>query len=186
MYASGYNKLFWGMMIIIFDINLGCINILPNFIGYMLIYSALNILSSQQEIYKKGKIPTVILIVLTLKDIWHDSNSDILTMRASTLGIISMTIGTFAMVINIYLMFIICKGIYELYMERRLDDSMSSTKASWNFYLVTSIIYLFYIPFTINISSDYNIIMILVGLAELIAGISIALVFKRCKVELEN
>jgi len=71
MYAKGYKRLFWGILIISFNINLGFINKLPDFLGYIFIYSALGILSSQHKLYEKGKLPAIILIFLTLKDIWN-------------------------------------------------------------------------------------------------------------------
>lgn len=36
--SSGYNKIFWGFIFLIFHINLGSIKLLPDFISYMVIY----------------------------------------------------------------------------------------------------------------------------------------------------
>lgn len=185
MYSSAYNKLFWGMMFIIFDINLGAINILPNFIGYMFIYAGLNVLSTQHKIYEKGKIPAIILIVFTLKDIWHYDRSNILLGQFHNLGLITMVINAVVTVINLYLIYIICKGIYELCKKRGLNELMDRTIGSWKFYLIIVLISLFYIPFSINLPLDYNAFMIIVAVIQICASISIALIFKKCKVELE-
>lgn len=48
---EGYNRIFWGVFITLFNINLGPINILPNFAGYLLMVSGLNIL------YKESSLP---------------------------------------------------------------------------------------------------------------------------------
>jgi hypothetical protein len=186
MYASGYNKLFWGMMFIIFHINLGPISVLPSFIGYMVIYSGLNILSSQHKVYEKGKIPSIVLIVLTFKDVWHNENNNIITGQFTNLGLTTLIITTMGTLINLYLIYIICKGIYELCKQRGLNEFMDSTIATWKFYLVVVLIALFYIPFSINLPLDYNIFMIIVAVVQMIASISIAVLFRKCKLVLET
>lgn len=186
MYAVGYNKLFWGMMFIVFNINLGPINILPNFIGYMLIYAGVNILSSQQKIYEKGKIPAIILIVLTLKDIWHNESANILADQFNRFGLITMVIGAVVIVINLYLIYIICKGIYELCSLRGLNELMRSTIGSWKAYFVVDLISLLYIPFSLNLPLSYGIFMIIVAVIKIFVSISIAGLFRKCKVQLES
>lgn len=182
MYAKGYKRLFWGMLIISFNINLGFINILPDFLGYNFIYSGLCTLSSQHKLYEKGKIPAIILIFLTLKDIWHDPSSNILTSQIYNLGLITLLIGTVVIIIRIYLIYILCKSIYELCIERELIKLIDNIISSWRFYFVVSLLYLFYIPFSINLYSQVRIIfVIIVGIIQTIAAICVELVFKDCK-----
>ncbi|MEG0129847.1 MAG: hypothetical protein RR695_11995, partial [Clostridium sp.] len=51
------NMVFWGMLIVMVDINLGFLNIFPNFVGYFIIYKGLKglsigyKLSEAEEIY---------------------------------------------------------------------------------------------------------------------------------------
>ena len=183
MYAKGYKRLFWGMVFISFNINIGFINILPGFIGYISIYSGLCILSSQYKLYEKGKIPAVILTLLTLKGIWHDPNSNILTGEIYNVGLLTLIIACVVIIIKIYLIYIICMGIYELCRERGLNNLMGSTISSMKFYLIISLIYLAYVPFSINLYSEFRVIfIIIVGIIQIIASISVALVFKKCKV----
>ncbi len=46
---QGYKKIFWGFLIAIFDINLGSVNILPDFIGYFILGSGVYILYEEFE-----------------------------------------------------------------------------------------------------------------------------------------
>lgn len=48
--STGYNKIFWGFIFITFHINLGSIQILPNFIGYMIIYYGIKKLSEDYKV----------------------------------------------------------------------------------------------------------------------------------------
>lgn len=182
MYAKGYKQLFWAMVFISFNINIGFINILPDFIGYIYIYSSLCILSSQHKLYEKGKIPAVILILLTLKDIWNDPNSNILTGEVYNVGLFTLIIGSVVLIIKIYLIYILCMGIYRLCKDRGLNELMENVMFSMKFYLIISLIYLAFLPFSINLYSEVRIaFIVIVGIIQIFAGISVALVFKKCK-----
>lgn len=186
MYTKGYNRIFWGMIIFIFHINLGYLTILPSCVGYMLIYSGLRILSSQNKTYKKGKLPAIILTILTLSDIWHDPNINILNLEPYNLQLATYLIGTLVIIINLYLIYIICKGVHDACTVRGLNQIMADIKITWKFYLGASLIVLFYFPFMINIPSDYNFYIIIPILLQMIMYLALAFIFKKCKTELSK
>lgn len=179
MYESAYNKLFWGMMFIIFNIYLGAINILPNFIGYILIISALDTLVNQHEIYRKGKIPAAILIVITLKDIVNIENANLL--NGEFINPWLLAIGTVERLLNLYLMYIICKGIYLLADERFIMELKHSAKDRFKAYLLISVISLFYTPFSLNLSRDINTSMVLIAIINIIINLFLAGLFRKSK-----
>lgn len=182
MYAKCYKKLFWAMIFISFNLNIGYINILPDFIGYIFIYSSLCTLSSQHKLFDKGKIPAAILILLTLKDIWNDPSSNILTGEIYSVGLFTLIISSIVLIIKVYLIYTLCNGIYEICKERDINELMERTMFSMKFYLIISLIYLAFSSFSINLFSDVRIIfIIIVGIIQMVAGISVALVFKKCK-----
>lgn len=63
---DGHNRIFWGILICSFNINLGYINILPNFAGYLLIVSGLNVLYKESSLDMFQKIGTMGMIVALL------------------------------------------------------------------------------------------------------------------------
>jgi uncharacterized membrane protein len=186
LYDTGYNRLFLGMIFILFHINLGPISVLPSFVGYIFIYSGLNILSSQHKIYEKGKLPAIILVVLTLKDVWHNQDNSIVIGNSQSLGLVTMLIGAVVAVVDLYLIYIICKGIWELCKERELDSLMTNTTDAWKFYFVISLIFLFSVPFSMNLPTEYNIFMFIVGIIKGITSICIMVIVRKCKVQLET
>ncbi|MDF2505332.1 hypothetical protein [Clostridium sp.] len=186
MYDTGYNRLFWGMVVIIFHINLGPISVLPSFVGYMLIYSGLNILSAQHKIYEKGRLPAIILVILTLKDVWHNQDNSIMIGNSYNLGLATMIIGAVTAVVDLYLIYIICKGICELCKERELDSIMTNTTDAWKLYFVISLIFLICVPFSINLPVNYNMAMIIIGIIKGIATICIMVMVRKCRVQLET
>lgn len=187
MYAKGYNRLFWGIIFLTFEINIVYINIFPDFIGYMLIYSGLNILSSQQKLFKRGKIPAAILTILTLKDIWHDPNNNILNGQLYSGGVFSMLLSTAIIIIRLYLIYIICDGIYKLCEERGLDKLKNMTIDPWKFYFGITAIYLFFVPFSLNLNMSIKIIaFIFIAILQVFISIFLAQLFTKCKLELQK
>lgn len=186
MYESGYNKIFIGMLLIIFDINLGFINILPDFIGYIFIYAGLSILTPQNKFFEKGKMPALILVLLTIKSIIHYPNNNILLGKIHDVRLIPMIIEATVAVINLYLIYIISKGIYELCKERGLGEYEKSIESRFKFYFIVSVITIFYIPFSINLPSDFNMFMIVVLIIRLFAALFIAGAFRKGKMYLNT
>lgn len=179
MYASCFKKMFWAMIFIIFNINLGKINILPNFIRYMLIYSALNILESQHEIYRKGKIPAVVLSALTLRDIFGSSSINILSGQNHTVDIWLMLLGAVIAVLDIYLIYIICRGIYLVADCRELLALKQSAETRLNYYILISGVMTFYTPFSMNIPRHYNTLMIIGAVLYIMAALFITGLFRK-------
>ncbi|MCB2320049.1 hypothetical protein LGK98_04340 [Clostridium tagluense] len=121
-------------------------------------------------------------LLLTLKEIWQDSNNNILTGQIYNPGLFTLIIGSVVIIIRIYLIYILCKGVYELCKERELNKLKDSIISSWKFYFVISLLYLAYVPFSINIYSEFRIVfVIIVGIIQTIASISVLLVLKKCK-----
>lgn len=184
MYSSGYIKLFWGMIFIIFDFRLGNINILPDFVGYVFILLGLNNLSSQCEFYNKAKVPAIILMVQTLFNIPYDLVN--VTYADEKIGVLKILLIVFNGVVNLYLMYNIFNGIYETSKRNNLKNIMDKTSALAKFYYITALMYLFYMPFLLNISQSENFFMIAIMIIKLIAGILTAVMFMKCKSQLSE
>lgn len=185
MYSTGYNKLFEGMLFITFNFNIGPINILPDFVGYMIIYSGLTVLQPQSEMYEKAKVSAIALIMITLKDIislnginfWQNLNS------FTYIIIILDFIGG---ILNLYLIYIICKGIISLAEERGLIDLSESAKIRFKVYFVVTVIAIVYSPFSLVISLNISKYMLFVYIVGIIAALFIIELFNKCKIELKD
>lgn len=62
---NGIDKAAWGYLFIYFNINLGTVNILPTFVGYLLFHSAIKYLSDEE---KELDLLNTLVGILTL---WH-------------------------------------------------------------------------------------------------------------------
>ena len=65
---DGYKKIFWGTIIATFSINLGIVQILPPFVGWMVVASGISMLEEDSESieYDRPKLISYILIGATL------------------------------------------------------------------------------------------------------------------------
>lgn len=68
MMKRGYKRVFWGLILVIFNINIGPVNILPDFMGYFLISIGLSTIRSEYEndSFKLSAVIANILGVYTL------------------------------------------------------------------------------------------------------------------------
>lgn len=173
MYESGYNKLAWGMMFIIFNINLGPINILPNFIGYLLILSGFTILSEQHVIFGKGKTASGVLALITVKDIVNFGTFNLLQGSLPSGNLWLFALGAIEQLLNLYVIYIMCKGIYMVAEERGHEDMMNSTRARFRFYLFIETVILFFTPFLLNLSNDKRMLMLAFALVGVISALFI-------------
>jgi hypothetical protein len=186
MYYSGYNRLFWGMIFLLFHINIGYISIIPNFIGYLFIFSGLNILSSQHELFKKGKTVAILLALLSLKDVFYNADNNLLSGQFFSLSLLSLLLDTVINIFNIYVIYVILTGIYELCSERDLTGLTDNVINSFRFYFIASTIILFFIPLSINLSTDLKFLIIIPGFFKFVASLCIIGIFRRCRFALKE
>ncbi|ERI95090.1 hypothetical protein HMPREF1982_00488 [Clostridiales bacterium oral taxon 876 str. F0540] len=179
MYEAGYNKLFWGMIFIIFDFNLGGINLLPDFIGYFLLYAGLISLQQQHEFYKKAKAPLIFLLSISLvKAISYFSIGYIVNQKENT-NLFSLLIGSFTSLVTAYLIYILCRSIYLLAVSRREEELKNNVEYSFKYYFITTAAFAAYLPFSINLSQDLYAIGSVIALINIIFTIPIAVLFKK-------
>lgn len=179
MYEAGYNKLFLGMIFIIFDIRFGEINILPDFIGYFLIYAGVISLQQQHEFYKKAKVPLIILLSMSLiKVIGYFIPSYIVNSKEN-INIFSLLLGSFTSLVTVYLIYILCRGIYLLAVSRGEEELKTNAEHRFKYYSITLIALVLYLPFSINLSQDMSIIGEAIILINIIFTLPIAGLFRK-------
>lgn len=184
MYESGYNKLFWGIIFIIFNINIGPINIMPNFIGYLFILSGINILIHQNEYYERAKVPAVILAITTIRDLINFSDNNILSPKLQGINLWLSLLGAVETLLHLYIIYVICKGIYQLAEERGFDFLRDSASGRYYSYIFISTIILFYTPFSLNMQQEGNIFLIIFAILNIISMLSIAGLFRKSRLYL--
>jgi hypothetical protein len=180
MYYSGYNRLFCGIIFVIFNLNFGPVNLLPDFLGYIIILSGLNLLEEQNYLFAKGKVPTSILILLSVKDLVNLGN-EVMRSSLSVWRIGYMLIDSVESILSMFLIYFICKGIYEVALSRGVEELSEKAVLTFRWYIAFAVVFLFYQPFSLNLSENIKKFMIFPTFINVIVLIGVAALFRNAR-----
>jgi len=124
-----------------FDFRINGFDLLPDFIGYLLIFLGLSALVNLNEKFNKAKILSLPLIVISVLDIYQSPvqlNSGLLEPKAMILSIV----GIISIILNILMIYNICIGIEEKAKESGNFVLGTLARSRWNLYLIFQIILL--------------------------------------------
>ena len=65
-----YNKMFWGFIVIFLDFRIGGFDIIPDFVGFIMIFQALSELELKNDIFSKARNFAGPMILLSIPDIY--------------------------------------------------------------------------------------------------------------------
>lgn len=184
MYSSAYNKLFWGTLFILLKINIGPFDILPDFVGYLILYAGICELTVQNGYFAKGKRPALVLAVVSLKDAVNLTNTNLLAgafpITNSWLSLLELA----SMVINIYMIYILCNGIGLVAREREVVPLQYAAEDRLKIFFVVSVANAACFPFAINLSRDWLILYLLLSVVNFIALVLVAALFRKARAQL--
>ncbi len=138
--TMGYIKLLWGF-IFLFDFRIQGFDILPDIIGYILFYKGLSELEDRNAFFAKGKQFALPLIIISLFDIYEFSVS-LDELSISPYGIVVLLLGIISSVINLLMVYNICRGIGAEAEHTNHFKLASQATTAWNVYLIANILIL--------------------------------------------
>lgn len=182
--SSSYKTIHWGLLILAFNFYLGSINILPDFLAFILILNGLNKLSSECEYFNKGRILVRIMIGITLVQYVIAIFTGDSTNNMSVEGVIYFFISNILNIITLVIIYYILKGIYLEAEKRELTGFMKKINNRWNFKFLVSISVFLLCAFTINDVDFILMVTPMVSIIAIIAQIMVAIVVKEAGTEL--
>lgn len=168
MYRPVYNSMFWGFIFALLDFRVSAIDIIPDFIGFIMIFSALGKLTAQHEYFGKARPFAFALILLALPDLIQLQANNLLEnpMSSQLLGFVLN--GQIFMIAELFMVFWICKAIYTLAQQTGLSDLAARARSRWHFFLGITAGVIFITPFTYNLPEEWQalfIVMVISGFA---------------------
>ena len=179
--SSSYKTIYWGLLVLAFNFYLGNINVLPDFLGFIMISKGLKELGDviyEAEYFTKAKVISNLMIVITLIQYIIGMYIDDSAINFTRIGVAFFTIGNFINVITLAIIYYILKGLYLDAENRNLTVFMEKINNVWNFKLVVSLITFLACAFSINAGDFTLIIMPIVAMIGIIAQIKVAFVVK--------
>lgn len=183
---QGYEKIFWGFLIAIFDINLGSVNILPDFIGYFILGSGVYKVYEEfesKDLKTANSLANLLMcysLIMSVLNYGFSNNLIGVGLNSHpTKQIIDLVLAIFVSSIILIMAFNIISGTIALYKERELNTEADDLEKTQRKYTVLYIIGLMLEAVNINSSNEYFIIattvyLIIVSLyfAKIISNIS--------------
>ena len=162
MMEKGCKKVFWGFLITIFDINLGSINILPDFIGYFIMGSGIYTLYSEFK-NDNFKIANTLANFLMGYSLIMGFAEYAISTNVIGVGlyehpayiIIQFALSIVISAVVLIMAFKIISGFIDLYFHREMEDEANILINKQKKYMILTIIGLLLISVSLNSSNEY-------------------------------
>ena len=157
------NKIFWGLLLVLLDINIIYFDILPDILGYIMIVSGLSGLKPYSLFFRKAKIAAVFLVILSVPafflipaiplDEFQPSSSSLITMASSTI------FGLLHLVVIYYSIY----GLIEMAKKLNIYELPERSQDRLNVYLIGSLGTMTVFPFVLNVSDQAAFYIIIIS-----------------------
>lgn len=164
---EAFSKIFWGYLFVLFEIHIFVIDILPEPVGYYLIFSGVSMLLNDFPIGQKAKNIALALIFISIPTVFLQQNTgaDQLVQLPflSALSIYMTVLG----VLKLILVFYIFQLIMAIVQHHGDDGLIARSKKTFNTYIIVMVLTIIVHSFSINFAMDQfmavSIILIIVG-----------------------
>ncbi|WP_217587522.1 hypothetical protein [Lentibacillus saliphilus] len=140
---TAFGRIFWGFLLVLIDIDV-FIDLLPNPVGYLLIFSGIAILLDKYPIGKKAYTTAILLTIVSIPTIFIHATEK-WWVYAFGLGALKLLLVFF---------------LFQLMLEiaRVQDDAQlfRKTSSTMKFYMISFILVYIATPFTINSVNQFN------------------------------
>lgn len=135
---TGFNKIFWGIILVLLDIRIQGFDILPDFIGYWIIYKGLKELVYLNSYFEKALKYVLPLALISVFDFYQ---IQILIEQNSfnPLETIFSILGIIITILNLLMFYNICTGISHAAQQRENPELAQKATSRWMLYLYTQI-----------------------------------------------
>ena len=131
-----------------FDFRIQGVDILPNFIGYLLMYSGLGNLSSYSSEFSNARKYSIPLAALSLFSIYQVQNPvGQVTIDPLSLGLYA--VGIITTILDLYLVYHLCLGIIDLAEGQSNDDFQELAHERWKYYPYYKVIFTMWFPLSL-------------------------------------
>jgi hypothetical protein len=132
----GFDRIFWGLLFM-FDFRIQGFDILPDIVGYFLIYSGLEKLAERNGHFGEARKYALPLAVISILDIYEIKRPLTGTFDPGTFFFLA--IGVIILIINLLMIYHVCSGIAEMARDKNNSELEITATKRWKFYLYVSI-----------------------------------------------
>jgi uncharacterized membrane protein len=141
---SGFGSIFWGFLFM-FDFRIQGLDILPNVIGYLLMYFGLGKLSSYSSEFDNAKKYSIPLAVLSLFSLYQ-VQKPVGQMTFDPFSVVLLLVGIITTVLDLLLVYHLCLGIIYLAKNQSNNELQDLAQRRWKYYLFYKVIFTVWFP----------------------------------------
>ncbi|MBD2869254.1 hypothetical protein [Paenibacillus arenilitoris] len=161
-------RLGWGLVLPMIDIHIIIVDLLPDFIGYAMIVSALHRLSSEHSAFRKAKAAAIALLLLSLPQLLLKSNIPIAEFKAVPIHM--HLYGQAGLALHALMAYWLFNGLYAFARQNGLGaETLDSVVYRRNFYLSVTVLQLAYYPFLWNSEDGMHLLLFAFAALMLVA-----------------
>lgn len=161
MLYEGFRKIFWGFIFVFLEIHLIAIDILPDPLGYYLIFKGLKQVNNHFEVESRGKLLALGLVYFSLPTVFLQNTS---IEQVSCWFFYMSIIG----ILNLVLAFNIFKIMVLIATNRKESNLLRRTEITFKVYMISMFLITFFEPFSINMNiseeTGYFVFSAVIGL----------------------
>lgn len=162
-----FHRIFGGLLLVLIDIHLGQIEVLADFIGYLLVLSALNGMDGNLKGMKGARTTALIIIVLAIPQSFlgqPSGTNEGVNIGFDPLTIYHQSLGLIKLVLIFYLFYVLID-----WAKKKGDEDLEErTQKLLRVYLIAHIFYYALLPFSMNLPENTAIPLFIVGIAVVI------------------
>ncbi|OBZ13698.1 hypothetical protein [Bacillus sp. FJAT-26390] len=164
---SALRRLRWGLVIAFLDIRIGYVDILPDFIGYMMIASALHAMSTYQPVFNKAKWIAIVLVVVSMPNALI--HTGIFLSDFTAVPIQQQLYAQALLGLHVVLAYLVFEGLGLLAKQDGQEILLDSVRSRKCLYMVILAAQLIFYPFLLNLDKSWISLFILLALFSFIA-----------------
>jgi uncharacterized membrane protein len=160
-------RLGWGLIFPVLDLHLGFFDVLPDFIGYLMILVALNQLGTGVGGYKPASMLAAVLLFLSLPQLVIKASIGINEFAAVPLGMHAFAQGM--VVLHGLLVYFTVRVLYTIARPIAGPELLDSLVSRLRLYMALMAAQLIFYPFLLNLDEDLTVVFFLIGIVIIIA-----------------
>lgn len=172
--SEAFGRIFWGYLLILIEIHIVIIDILPEPVGYYLIFSGISMLLNDFPIGSKAKNTALVLIFISIPTVFIEQNAG-----ANQMGQLSFLTGwslymTVLGILKLILVFYIFQLIMAIVKEHgdfALNDRSTKT---FRTYIIVMLLTMIFHSFSINFSMEQFLVVTIISI---VVGFIMEIVF---------
>lgn len=159
----GFLYLFWGFLFQ-FDFRVGTVDLLPDFIGYLLFWVGVSKLLQTSEWFRKARPLCAVMIVLSLPSIVEMPMNE----TGSGPNLLILLYALIVLILDLYIVYYICQATISLAETRNDVDLANKAGSRWKLYLLLQLLVIvFYLgnlifPLMLAAAGAFMVIVMLV------------------------